>query len=96
MEKIIIGYRYNSYVNKANRFVEGYEVFCVSPIGDNDGNPAMGCRWFTQKDKPTNPLWVSVQRFKKMTEDAGGECLHKTINVFYNEFGSLADIQVVK
>lgn len=96
MEKIIIGYRYNAYVNKKDKFVEGYEVYCVSPIGDNDGNPAKGCRWFTQKDTPTKPLWISAQLFKSFEDKCGGNALHKVIKVFYNEFGSIADIQLVE
>ena len=96
MEKVVIGYRYVSYVNKDGKFVDGYELFCVSPVGDNNGNPAKGFRWFTQKDKPTKPLWISVQRFNNLTDKSDGELCNKIINIFYNEFGSLADIQVVE
>lgn len=94
MKKVCIGYRYVSYVSKkTGELVEGFELYCVSPMSDKE-QVAKGFKWLVQKDKPTKPLWISVNRFNALCSDAGGDICNKTIEVFYNEFGSLAAIQV--
>lgn len=98
MKKVIVGYRYVTYPskNRPGEMTEGYQVYSIDRVGDNGGLPAGGYRWFHKKDTETKPLWFTVPQFNNLVEKCGGDCLYKCVNILYNQFGSIADIQVIE
>lgn len=98
MEKVIIGYRYVCYPSKkrVGEMTEGYQVYTISKMGDNNGFPAGGFRWYHQKDVETKPMWLSCNQFENLIKKCNGDCLYRAVKFYFNEFGGLADIQVVE
>lgn len=98
MKQMVIGYKYREYPSKkTGKLVKGYEVYAVRPIVADV--PCGGCAWYVQYGEnagPTRPMWVPVQLFEDFSKSCNGKVVGSYVEFFYNQFGTLEKIAIIK
>lgn len=85
-----IGYQKQSYKNRDDKLIEGYQLYFVQKLEGKEGQRGLK-PWlaFNQQRKQLQNWFVGVQAFERMQANT---YLGKYVQLFFNEYGSITSI----